>query len=76
MFKVTRLLWLTLLASAWSFSALSAQQTYEVNLSGITFVNRNLDPDCSSTMIYRNLLSGDFDVDGDGEFPPRVRIQY
>lgn len=70
MFKVTRLLWLTLLASAWPFSALSAQ-TYEVNVSGITFVNTNLDPDCSRTMIYQNLLSGDFDVDGDGMVPPQ-----
>lgn len=69
MFKVTRLLWLTLSVLAWANSSLSAQ-VYQVNLSTTTFVNRNLGPDCSSPMIYQNLLNGDFDVDGDGFVPP------
>lgn len=69
MFKVTRLLWLTLSVLAWATTSLSAQ-TFEVNLSTTTFVNVNLDDDCSREVIYRNLLNGDFDVDGDGIFPP------
>ena len=69
MFKVTRLLWLALSVLAWANSSLYAQ-TYEINVSTTTFVNVNLEPDCSREIIARNLLNGNFDVDGDGEAPP------
>lgn len=69
MFKVTRLLGLILLVSAWANSSLQAQ-TFDVDLSTITFINRNLDENCSSEIIYLNVLSGDFDADGDGQIPP------
>lgn len=71
MFKVNRLLWLALclLASA-SASLYSQGTTYEVQLSTTTFINRNLDADCSAEMIYLQLLAGDFDADGDGLVPP------
>lgn len=71
MFTVTRLLGLALCVLATAMQSLFAQgTTYEVQLATTTFVNRTLEADCSAEMIYRNLLAGNFDVDGDGLIPP------
>lgn len=52
---------------------LSAQgTTYEVNFASISFVNLQLNSECARTVIYRNLLSGRDDVDGDGLTPPEA----
>lgn len=50
-------------------ASLSAQ-TYDVDLSTITNINRNLDENCSTTILYRNVVAGDLDADGDGIEPP------
>ena len=66
MFKAKRLLWLALCMLAFASASLSAQDTtYQVQIATTTFVNKNLDADCSAEMIYLNLVQGDFDVDGD-----------
>ena len=71
MFKAKRLLWLALCMLAFASASLSAQDTtYQVQIATTTFVNKNLDADCSAEMIYLNLVQGDFDVDGDGLVPP------
>ncbi|MEO0731522.1 MAG: T9SS type A sorting domain-containing protein [Bacteroidota bacterium] len=61
-------------------ASLSAQDTtYDVDLVTITFVTRNLDANCQSEIVYRNLLNGDFDADDDGMEPPNsafiIRIE-
>lgn len=58
-----------MIASATS-SLLAQDTTYEVQIATTTFVNKNLDADCSAEMIYLNLVQGNFDVDGDGLVPP------
>ncbi|MEL7159508.1 MAG: hypothetical protein AAFN92_02015, partial [Bacteroidota bacterium] len=71
MFSLKRLAAMALCLLACLNSHLSAQDiTYDVDLATITFVNRNLDVNCQSEIIYRNVLSGDFDADGDGMTPP------
>jgi len=51
-------------------SLLAQGTTYEVNFASIAFVNLDLNEACSREIIYRNLLSGNADVDGDGLEPP------
>ena len=55
------------------FSSLYAQgTTYEVNFASINLVNIQLGADCDRTVIYKNLLSGADDIDGDGLVPPEA----
>ncbi|MEM7574909.1 MAG: fasciclin domain-containing protein [Bacteroidota bacterium] len=42
---------------------------YEVNLSAITNVNKTLNEDCQALLTPRQVLNGDWDVDGDGMEP-------
>lgn len=70
MFYLTRSIGLALCALFVTTTSLFAQETYEVDLATITFVNQNLDENCQNEVIYLNLLSGDFDVDDDGNRPP------
>lgn len=72
MYKVTRLLGAALCLLALVTTSLSAQgTTYEVNFASISFVNLQLNADCSREIIYMNLLTGDADVDRDGRIPPQ-----
>jgi len=70
MFIYSRLFWSALCTLAFVLPPLSAQDTYDVDLATITFVNRNLDANCQNEVIYLNVLSGDFDADDDGMTPP------
>ncbi|MEM9836621.1 MAG: hypothetical protein AAF828_08970, partial [Bacteroidota bacterium] len=48
-----------------------AQATqWEVNLAAITDVNITLNENCEAMVVPSMILSGDYDVDGDGELPP------
>jgi hypothetical protein len=71
--KVTRLLLSAMCLLTLATASLSAQgTTYEVNFASISFINIELNSQCSRTVIYRNLLSGLDDVDGDGLAPPEA----
>jgi len=73
MYQVTRLLLSTLCMLTLATASLSAQgTTYEVNFASIAFVNLELNSECSREVIYRNLLSGNADADGDGLEPPEA----
>ncbi|MFT5998955.1 MAG: hypothetical protein ACI81P_001411, partial [Neolewinella sp.] len=44
-------------------------QVYEVNLANIARINLTLNDECQALVIPEMVLTGDFDVDGDGEVP-------
>ena len=69
--NATRLLGLCIVCIlALASSSLNAQQrTYDLNVAGINFVNIELTDNCQREVIYRNVLSGDFDVDDSGDTP-------
>ncbi|MEL6143174.1 MAG: hypothetical protein AAFU67_16350, partial [Bacteroidota bacterium] len=48
---------------------------YEIQVSSITEVNVTLNEDCEALLTPRQVLVGDFDVDGDGETPPDDQFQ-
>ena len=46
----------------------------EVNLSAITNINKTLNEDCQAILTSRQVLNGDFDVDGDGVEPGEAQF--
>ena len=69
--KATRLLGLAMCAWLATSGLLSAQgTTFSVNLASIAETTIGLDDDCRRRLIPSNLLSGNFDEDGDGRTAP------
>ncbi|MEM7572715.1 MAG: hypothetical protein AAF433_07435 [Bacteroidota bacterium] len=52
------------------FGTLARAQVYEVNLASIVELSVNLDENCQVEILPSMVLTGDFDVDGDGFIPP------
>ncbi len=60
---------LLILALCCVFSLSLSAQVYEVNLAGISKVNLTLNDDCEALLIREMVLTGDYDVVGDGQVP-------
>ena len=76
--KQVKLFFVAALCCLTSFGLFAQEEgdpVYEVNLAGITNINLTLNEDCRAMVIPEMVLTGDFDVDGDGNTPPDELFQ-